>query len=83
MDHVWSLASYRHLKSLELAKYSPASAGATNPAGATISSVTQRLEAFRSASEERAMWVEEGLARVSEGNHHPKWAGFILLSETI
>lgn len=83
MDHVWSLASYRHLKTLELTKYPPAAAKQANPAGATISAITERLEAFRSASEERSMWVEEGLARVFEGSHHPRWAGFILLAEVV
>ena len=81
LDHVWSLASYRHLKSLELARYVPNLDVGPNPAMLTITRVTGKLETFRSASDERAIWVEEALARVAEGNHHPKWTGFILLAE--
>ena len=83
LDHVWSLASYRHLKSLELARYTSHVDDGLNPALITIGRATEKLESFRSTSDERASWVNEALSRVEEGNHHPKWAGFVLLAEPL
>ena len=82
-DHVWSLASYRHLKSLELATYGDSHhAGAPHPAAATISVVSRKLNEFSEIGAAQADWVDEAISRVTEGNFHPRWDGFIQLMET-
>lgn len=81
-DHIWSLASYRFLKSLELALYRPSVGGdAPHPALATIDRITAKLRSFQSSSEVRALWVSEALSRIEEGYHHPRWSGFVALME--
>lgn len=81
-NHVWSLASYRHLKSLELASFRPhADADSLHPALAAIDRMTLKLRSFEKSSEVRALWVNEALSRVEEGHHHPSWDGFIRLME--
>lgn len=81
-DHVWSLATYRHYKSLELARYMRLSkSGAPHPAAAAVERITAKLRRFEASSEVRKCWVREALARVDEGNYHPKWDGFIQLLE--
>lgn len=81
-DHAWSLASYRHYKSLELAMYRPrGKSGAPHPAKAVLDRITDKLECFKASSEKRSLWVAEATARVEEGEFHPKWDGFIHLVE--
>lgn len=81
-DHAWSLASYRYLKTLELARYRPPSEDhSPHPAAAAIGRLTAKLKAFEESSEVRGMWVGEALARVEEEYYHPRWDGFILLME--
>lgn len=79
-DHVWSLASYRYLKSLELARYRR-DANTDNPAAMVVDRATAKLSAFQDSSEIRAAWVREAQARVDESHHHGKWDGFIQLAE--
>jgi Lon protease-like protein len=56
-DHVWSLATYRHYKSLELARYRPSNKGAAaHPAEATVERITAKLRRFEASSELRALW---------------------------
>lgn len=81
-DYVWSLASYRYLKTIELSFYKPPSRNAPeHPAAAVINRVTAKLEHLRQSSEIRALWVREAEDRVSEGVYHPHWDGFIQLME--
>jgi hypothetical protein len=81
-DHAWSLASYRHLKSLELSKYRPPRAAqGQHPAALVISRVSAKLDALRAIGPQRARWVDEALARIAEGVFHPAWDGFIRLAE--
>lgn len=81
-DHMWSLASYRHLKSLELARYRPPTKNNNpHPAAATVVRITNKLKQFEQSSEVRRLWVREALMRVEEDNHHPNWEGFIRLIE--
>ena len=84
-DHVWSLDSLRHLKSLELARYHPLASTKqpTNlhPALLVIERLTAKLRFFEESSELRRLWVEEARARINEGNYHPAWDGFIRLAE--
>jgi hypothetical protein len=85
-DHVWSLASYRHLKSIELAAHRPPERHAAaepllHPAEISVNRLTQKLRFFEETSEVRRFWVREALARVDESDHHPLWDGFIRLHE--
>ena len=81
-DHTWSLATYRYLKSLELARYRPpAAGGAPHPALAAIDRLTAKLSHLAASNEARASWLREAQARVDEGDYHPKWDGFIQLME--
>lgn len=73
-DYVWSLASFRHLKSIE-------SAGVitreVNPADLTIERLTEKISWFREQGGHRYNWVEEAEMRISEGDYHPHWAGIL------
>lgn len=81
-DHVWSLASYCYLKTLELARYRPArKSRIPHPAMIVIERITEKLRYFEKSSETRRLWVREALARVEEGNYHQRWDGFIQLME--
>lgn len=82
-DHVWSLCSYRYLKSLEVARLRPSTLDSEKelPALAVIRRVDDKLRLFEASSEVRRLWVAEAQARVAEDNHHPRWDGFIALAE--
>lgn len=84
-DHVWSLASFRHLKSLELARSLPPPPGkastALHPATLAIDRLTAKLKFYEGSSDVRRLWVREALLRIDEGDYHPAWCGFIHLAE--
>lgn len=79
LDHVWSLASFRHLKSLELrAQEQVEEKNRTpHPTDLTIDRITAKLTFIQSISSSNAQWVKEALIRVEEGRYHPAWAGLI------
>ncbi|MCY6488052.1 hypothetical protein, partial [Actinobacillus pleuropneumoniae] len=62
-DHVWSLASYRHLKSLEMTRYR-SDADECPPAALVVARATAKLRAFEDSSEICAAWVQEAQARM-------------------
>lgn len=79
-DHIWSLASYRLLKSYDLAAHrQPESKRAlsTHPAELAIDRLTAKLAFIRLSSAKREIWVKEALLRIEEGRYHPDWAGMI------
>lgn len=81
-DHVWSLASYRYFKSIELATYRPAFKEAIpNPSLASIERLTAKIKEIEESSPLRQQWAIEAHARIEEGFFHPKWDGFIQLME--
>lgn len=81
LDHVWSLVTYRYLKSLELAAHRPTrSAREKHPAQLTMDVLTGKLDKFK-GTPEFVSWVDESLIRIEEGNYHPKWDGFVKLME--
>ncbi|MGF6853938.1 hypothetical protein [Paraburkholderia sp. CI3] len=81
-NYVWSLASYRYLKSLELSKYRPPNKRQDpHPAALVISRIGAKLDALRSIDSRHAQWVNEALTRIDEGVFHPAWDGFIQLTE--
>lgn len=82
-DHVWSLATYRHLKSLELAKYrSRPSRPNDHPAMASVDRISAKLRHIGNSRSDRERWVREAVARVDEGDYHPKWDGFLRILES-
>src|SRR5471030_414274 len=86
-DHVWSLASYRHLKTIELAKSPPSERSQSDdsrchPAEAVIIIVTNKLAFFRDSNSIRHGWVNEAIERIRESDYHPMWDGFIQIQET-
>lgn len=81
-DYIWSLISYRHLKSLELAKLKQTRYGAkSHPAEEVINRITAKLASLKTVSQQHVEWQSEALERVCEGYFHPKWDIFIQLIE--
>lgn len=84
-DHVWSLASLRHLKSLELARYRPPAHGgqtiSEHPTYQVVDRLTAKLRFFEQSNPIRKEWVVEARARIHEEDYHPAWYGFIRLAE--
>lgn len=74
LDYVWSLASFRHLKTIE-------AAGVTNkgvtPTDMVIQRLTEKITWFRQGSDLQAEWVDEAEMRVAEGDYHPHWSGVL------
>lgn len=82
-DHVWSLCSYRHLKSLEIVRLRPSKRDDVieHPAGTVMQRVDDKLKLLQASSSVRRLWVVEAQAQVTEGIYHPRWDGFIALAE--
>jgi len=79
LDHVWSLASFRLLKSFEPRAHGRAERkeAPLHPADLAIDRITAKLRFIEASSLERAQWVKEALIRLEEGRYHPAWAGLI------
>lgn len=80
LDHFWSLASYRLLKSYELAAHrQPESRKELpkHPAELAIDRLTAKLTFIKTSSAKREAWVKEALLRIEEGRYHPDWAAMI------
>lgn len=79
LDHIWSLASYRLLKSFELRAQieTKSNKAKQHPAEAAIERLTAKLDFIASSSLQRSEWVKEALLRLEEGRYHPDWAGKI------
>lgn len=73
-DYIWSLASFRHLKTLEAAGVIR---NETFPADKVIDRLNAKIAWFEQESEERAQWVNEAQIRVAEGYYHPDWASVL------
>lgn len=78
-DYVWSLACFRHLKTLELSKTLPAKKDSKviHPAQHAIQRLSEKLTWFQESNDKRREWVEESLARVEEGRYHEAWSYLI------
>lgn len=84
-DHVWSLASFRHLKLIEQSNWRPADKTRRQlrpPTAAAIDRLTEKLKFFQTSSAVRAGWVREALRQVDEEDFHPMWDGFIKLRQS-
>jgi integrase len=74
-DYVWSLACFRHLKTVELSKWAqPQGSRETHPAEHAVGRISAKLAWFCDSNAQRRAWVEEALARIEEGNYHQDWA---------
>ena len=82
-EHVWSLACFRHLKVLEMARYCPPSKqrAVAHPADHAIDRLSDKLSWYRGSNATRREWVEEALARVEEGHYHDQWVYLITAME--
>ena len=80
-DYMWSLASFRHLKSLELMRSTQRTDQVNPPAECAVERASSKLIEIANSSEVRRLWVEEAHAKVFEGDYHPAWDGFIQLQE--
>lgn len=80
LDHIWSLSSYRLLKSFELSGQgwpAPKNARSEHPAEVVIARITAKLNYIAGSSQRRSEWVKEALIRIEEGRYHPSWADMI------
>lgn len=83
-EYVWSLLSFRELKILELANYRKKSdAAPENPLMMSIERVRDILEDFKQKGTIQKQWGTEAEFRMRERHYHPRWAGFISLSEML
>ncbi|HDS1696893.1 MULTISPECIES: hypothetical protein [Pseudomonas] len=72
LDYMWTLATLRYCKMLELETYiSPEKKAPAHPAHATIKRISEKLNAIAASSKTRSTWVVEAMARVAEANYHP------------
>lgn len=80
-EHVWSLCSYRYLKTLEFSGVHPSMPGkkiiSPHPAEHAMVRISDKLQFFKQSSKVREQWVEEGLIRIEEGHYHSDWVGLI------
>lgn len=83
LDYVWAMLSFRVLKRLEMAKYKRVGTSKANTPLMVIERINDILTSFVSRGEEPADWIKEAEARCQEENYHPRWAGFISLSEVM
>ncbi|ULN81108.1 site-specific integrase [Pseudomonas sp. Y5-11] len=79
-DYVWSLASYRYCKTLELEQFKSMD-NSSHPAAKLIERINNKIEYFKSSDETQNSWVEEAMNRIREGRYHPMFDGFIQLME--
>jgi len=73
-DYVWSLFSFRYLKTLEA---SLAIDRDDVPADLVINRLTEKIDWYRSSNHVRAAWVSEAEQKIEESDHHPHWSDLI------
>ncbi|MDR6450438.1 hypothetical protein J2794_006579 [Paraburkholderia terricola] len=82
LDYVWSLATFRHLKMIEVSKSLPVRVDAeSSPAQLVVFRLNDKLRWFESSNAVRSEWVEESLARVTEGDFHSSFRDEIIALE--
>lgn len=71
LDYVWALASFSHLKTIELSKAAmPLCDDDVPPAKHAIDRIHEKLRWFERSNDTRREWVHEAQARVAEGDFH-------------
>jgi hypothetical protein len=82
LDHIWSLVSYRHLKSIEASLYRRGPQNKeVSPALNVVERVSDKLRLISNKDYIHKEWVDECLQRIIEEHYHPKWDGFIQVME--
>ena len=79
-DFIWSIASMKCLNANIISKYRPIEKHKTNTSRhieMVLAVLVAKLKWFESSNEKRKKWVEESLARCSEGDFHPHWSYLI------
>ncbi|WP_321927909.1 site-specific integrase [Paraburkholderia guartelaensis] len=77
-DYVWSLASFRRVKVIELGRArSPHTDNGSPPAVVVIDRILEKTRWFEQSNKTRREWVNEAEARFNEGDFHPDWADII------
>jgi hypothetical protein len=82
LEHIWSLLSFRHLKSIELSKYRGKETSG-QPAYAVIQRISEKVRFIASSNSKRSEWTTEAKKRIQENWFHPAWQCFIEFAETI
>lgn len=73
-DYVWALASFEHLKVIELSKaHLPKRGEDVPPAQLVIARIHEKLRWFERSNEVRRAWVAESQTRITEGDFHPNF----------
>jgi hypothetical protein len=81
-DYVWAMATFQHLKILELSKSGPPSRdGDLPPAQRVIDRIHAKLSWFADSNAERREWVTEARALVVEGDFHSHFRNEIAAME--
>ncbi|MCD5969944.1 hypothetical protein [Pseudomonas quasicaspiana] len=80
-DHIWSLVTFKQLKIIELSKADLHTDPHSNPASITINRINQKLNYMQSISTRTVEWCDIAMEKVTDGDYHPKWRGFIRLQE--
>jgi len=87
-DYVWSLASYRELKHIEIRGHRDAPdvtaqvKSVSRPAAVLAAErANQKLAELNRLDAQHSAWVVEAAERVREGRFHAKWSGFIRIME--
>jgi hypothetical protein len=79
-DHIWSLLSFQHLKSIELAKLTDVKLeNNEHPAYQTVQRIQEKIELINKSSAPAGNWIDLARNKIAEGDYHPKWDGFIQL----
>ncbi|MBO7822127.1 site-specific integrase [Burkholderia pseudomallei] len=73
LDYVWALATFGHLKLIELSKTRTPNRNDVPPAKHAIDRIHEKLRWFEQSNEARRAWVEEACARIAEGDFHPNF----------
>ncbi|CAI8924779.1 Site-specific integrase [Pseudomonas sp. IT-P258] len=82
LDYLWALACFRHLKIIELSKWTASQREAkSNHVEYIINRISEKLRWFGESNSTRRAWLEESLNRVDEGYYHPEWARRISMLE--
>jgi hypothetical protein len=71
-DYVWSLATFGHLKGIEVLKRRNTKLNEA-PATHALNRINEKIGWFRASSTQRKGWVEEAQALIDEGTYHPDW----------
>jgi len=73
-DYVWSLVSFRRLKTIEAAGVMTTD---KTPVDFVVDRLNQMIAWFREQGGEQAKWVKRSEMRMDEADYHPNWIGIL------